>query len=1135
MRKNKAVFIDILVIVLFSLIPFLWFAHGQIIAGHDAGFPFSPWQHFSDRLFLWTQRFGLGDDQATAVGGFFIHGFEGLVSKIGFSLTQVQQITFSAYFFGFGISMYLLAREVFKDKRYIPLLAAVMYMLNHFLLQGWFIAERTKFSLYIALPLIVMLVFKLYHGKLKPLTAAIFASFIIFFLNGGGFFPLYGAFLITLPFIMLLLIGLSDKKLRTLAMFFQFSVFWVVGSFLLNAYWILPTYQYASTSFGAELSLAGGKEGVLGWVQSISENASYYNIFRLQGIQEWYVNPLHPYAQTFLGNPFFFVFSHFLPLLIFGSLLVSQNKERKLIAMWAGLVLVSILFMAGSHPPFGFFYVWMIQHIPGFIVFRTPYYKFAPALWLSASLLIAYTLNYLLQKVPKVSIQAILVVMLLAGWSVYNFPFFTGVFTDYEVGQKTTKVTVPDYVLDYGKWANSPEFTYNRLLVLPGQNVQTHYEAYTWGYWSLAQLQSLLTNSSYISNVSFKGETEESLIKNIYALIAKRDPSWIDQAQYLFVDGVLLRKDFDYKLAGSETESPFLLEDFLNQDSRFAKVKEFGPWVVYELKGKHADRFALKDYYYEVQAQNPQQFFEPSTLPGVTFNQNTIFIENDIANFTDHKKGEIYVPRCLHCLLDEKRLFDLSQSQVVTAGSIFYNVKINKDKLSLAQVSDTKEKLKLSAVISFKRLNELRSQFLNKDPVAERIVGWNSLYDAFTEQEKILNEYMGGITNYTLADNEYLSILQENLTKQLEELQLGLEQLNQANEADVFIKTQNKIHALMAKINERLQYSSENVHKKYLVEVDQADTYSMFAKIDTVNSFHFAGADQNVKVINNDVEIPTENIVLDTKSEWVKLAGVPLKQGQNYLELVDNEFKIMLGDQGKLSVKLTPAQACTNIPLGTLEKGWYTFNVETSTIKDMKDLYVFVDLKTDNRPLLPYWGRKILVDGQKTEYLHFNEETHKPGEYEMKFCRLNTIPFETIDLNLNNLYVERISSPHIALLKLNLAPLAAESQLKLTTTKNNQVNYDLAVEGTGAALLMFDQRYDNNWIATPEQFLTQHSRLHGYANGWVIQKQSPELVKAKIEYRIQDTYRKGWIISLITSGLFITYLVWVFVKKKRLQ
>jgi len=1134
MRKNKVILIDLVVILIFSLIPFLWFQHGQIIAGHDAGFPLSPWAHFIDRLFLWTNRFGLGDDQATAVGGFFIHGFEGVVSKIGFSLTQVQQITFSAYFFGFGISMYVLAREVFKDKRYIPLLAAVIYMLNHFLLQGWFIAERTKFSLYIALPLVLYLIFKMYHGKLRPFTAAILASFVIFFLNGGGFFPLYGAFLITIPFLMLGLIWLSDKKLNTFKHFALFSIFWIIGVLLLNAYWVLPTYLYTTTSYGAELSLAGGKAGILGWVQSISENASYYNLFRLQGIQEWYVNTLHPYAKTFLSNPFFYIFSHFLPLFIFGSLLISEKKERKLIAVWTGLVLLSILFMAGSHPPFGFIYVWLIQNVPGFVVFRTPYYKFAPALWLAAALLIGYTLNYLIQKVPKVGIQVVIVGLLLAGWGVYNFPFFTGVFADYEVGQKTTRITVPDYVLDYGKWANSSDFKFNRILVLPGQNIETRFESYTWGYWSLAQLQSLLTRGSYLSNVSFKGETEESLIKNIYALIAQRNSTWIDQAQYLFVDGILLRKDFDYKLPRSETDNPFELEEYLNKDGRFVKVKEFGSWVVYELKDKQQQPIVLKDYYYEVRAQSSLQFFEPLTLPGVELTQNTILSENAIANFDDRKKGIIYVPRCLHCLLDEKRLFDLSADQVVTAGSIFYNVKLNGDKLALAAVSDPKEKLRLSAVISFKRLNELRAQFLNKDPVDDRIIGWNSLYSSFQVQEVLLRQYMTGITNYTLADNDHLSIIQENLVKQLEDLQLGHEQLNQATEADVFIKTQSKIHALMALINERLQYSTDNVSKRYLVDVDNDGNHALFVKKETVNSFHFQGADTNVKVSNNKVDIPVENVNLDDKSEWVKLADVPLKKGQNYLELIDNQFKILLGEQGKLTVKLSPTDECAIIPLGNLEKGWYTFNADTSTLKDLKDLYVFIDRKNENRPLLPYWGRKILVDGQKTEYLHFNEQTYKAGQYEMKFCRLNTIPFETIDLNLTNLYVERISAPLIALAKFNNTPLAPPTQLKLIATKKNQVEYELTVEGTGSALAMHDQRYDSNWVST-SNILTQHGRLHGYANGWVIQKSSPEPMNTTLRYKIQNSYRIGWIISLSTGGLLSLYLIANFIKKKRLQ
>ena len=157
----KKIWIEILVILFLGLTPLLWYGPGTIALGHDMGFPLAPVDHFLDRLYMWTQRVGgFGSDQSDGTSGFFIHGLEALLSESGLSLVVTQQISFIFWFIAPALGMYFLLSTLFpkESQRVTRLAGTVLYMFNHFFLQAWFIAERPKFSLATALPIILGLV-----------------------------------------------------------------------------------------------------------------------------------------------------------------------------------------------------------------------------------------------------------------------------------------------------------------------------------------------------------------------------------------------------------------------------------------------------------------------------------------------------------------------------------------------------------------------------------------------------------------------------------------------------------------------------------------------------------------------------------------------------------------------------------------------------------------------------------------------------------------------------------------------------------------------------------------------------------------------------------------------------------------
>ena len=96
--------------------------------------------------------------------------------------------------------------------------------------------------------------------------------------------------------------------LRTSSMVVKVAawVFLFLGSgifILLNAYYVFPLFSFAKNSYDSLLAGSGGVEGISDWIDVISKNASMINVFRLQGIPDWYGNNVHIYANIFLNNP----------------------------------------------------------------------------------------------------------------------------------------------------------------------------------------------------------------------------------------------------------------------------------------------------------------------------------------------------------------------------------------------------------------------------------------------------------------------------------------------------------------------------------------------------------------------------------------------------------------------------------------------------------------------------------------------------------------------------------------------------------------------------------------------------------------------------------------------------------------
>ncbi len=584
-----------MVILLLGLSPFLWFDSQTVIMGHDSGLVLNPIEHFIDRLSTWTERFNMGADQYYAIPGFFIHGLDALVYWCTHNISLTQKITFIFWFALPGLTMMLLVKSIGQRYKlpYIALPASIFYMFNHFLLQGWFVAERTKFSLYGALPLYLYLLFEWSGKRLSTPITAVAISAVFFFLNGLASPPLFGGILLA-TVVFILFYGILYRQLWRLIVLFSLVI---LLSTILQAYWLFPMIDFLKHSYAQTVDLYGGKAGIAGWVKYISEQTSLYNLFRLQGIPEWYQNPLHPYAQTMLNNPFFSGMNFILPIIAFLPLYLYRKNHKLLllIIFLSTLALISIAFSAGAHPPFGLFYIFLMEYVPGFIAFRTPFYKFAPALWFSYAILISLSINWIVEKwrhrnrwIPFFVISFWCVSIL-----VFNYPFFTGVFFDYIREQRTMRLSIPQYVTEYFIWSQSADQKHKRTLFLPLPNPDSSIDAYSWGYWSLAPLSTLASSANIINRSYFTSPLEQQIISQLAEYLRVSDHRWKKLSQIIGIDYIVVRKDFAWNLPNTPGENPQLY-DKLRDLNGMTYMKSFGMWDVYSIDAK-TSRIEISD------------------------------------------------------------------------------------------------------------------------------------------------------------------------------------------------------------------------------------------------------------------------------------------------------------------------------------------------------------------------------------------------------------------------------------------------------------------------------------------------------------------------------------------------------------
>lgn len=1146
--KFNIYFFEVIPILIIGLIPLLWFKEGYLAAGHDMSYPLAPTDFWLDRLFVWTDRIGsFSSNQTDAIPGIFIHGLQAFFYTLTGLLQLAQKLDFIFWLTLPGITMYILLKDLHpnKDDFILRISGSLFYMLNHYLLQGWIIAEMSKFSIVAALPIVILVIINVVYKKKSIIKNSIILGLTLFFLNGGAGIPLWGGLFVaslTCLIIIFILSGYSIRQRlkRTLA-FITLSIIFIL---LLNIYWIYPYIESFAQNYTQRVDLSGGGEGAVTWSGEISKNASLTNLIKMQGIPDWYDNPEHPYADNFLTNPLFILLSLIFPILgIIGLVNKKEPKDNTVYKIYFLLLLiVAIPFTAGSHPPFGFIYDFLLRRLPGFSIFRTPFYKFGMILWFAYAYLIAIGLKNIVEFIyPRIlsrlslkSTTLIILSIYIVLLGIYNYPYFTGSFFNWSK-KYSTMVKVPDYIFEAKKELDSNKFS-TRTLLIPNLNPGTKYELYDWKYFSLSTIPSILSRRSVIINDATLRGNEDVLVDSIYTQLLKSGRS--NLLSYSGADTAIIRNDFNEKDTLAYNFSK--LKTKIESNNQFLLNKQIGQWSFISLNNPDnkplfytpkSVTYLLTDplhFKYMIDIPDPQPFGDALLFSNIF--KPTNISPNVIRDFTSQYVIEGV---CVTCSINEDRI-DIKPPRILPGNRLYFLVQFIENR-RFNNIKKPSEKIDF--ILGTMAKNSAALEILIKDSKNKNVV------------ESIIGDWEKKLTE---LEKYYLSISDANLKQEnshkiyryLWYLIIGSQDwrsLSDSSEiANRLIEFENRTRQFLFDLKlEPAPSKKIDVVKQYKIGIPKDGDYQ-------INIYSPAG-------INIETPKATKSVSLDNKlTDLVKVKTDENWYQSKSLHLLNKEYTLSFESPNIQTVNIPKFVVeakeaiiqCKDIDLGTVNSG-VNYQVKFE-YEDTASRHLRFDLFEKNNEFAN--GKKIeigkSIDRLPDKLIAYKVEfIYKPSRFAqstyLKFC-LDGSYFSTSISQVRGIEINKMYDPPIAFVSSVDQPQIKETP-DIEFVALNQTKYLVKIKNQPSKFILnFNSRLDNQWklrevdMKKAENYFTGNKKE--YLNGKVIEYERKDnhiltdWVFPRISNEINpdislNTFSNGWIFDQAIANDQKVYLV----------
>ncbi len=603
MKQKNLIILDLLFIFLLGLVPLLWFEGDLIINGGDIALSMKPLREFwYNTLTSWDYGQGItmgsiGHDNSQFILYLIPRSFFAFTAYLTSSLQAAEKLFFIFYFILPGLTMYFMVSSLLSSshKRIAALVASVFYMFNLYQIEVWSGVLIANLTAYITLPLMIGCIARCLKQQNNLLGYSFLIGFFSFLTSASANNPPVLVLFVGLILLYLLvnLVSLAIKrqktKLRFTAKFIFVSILFII---LFNFWWILPFARHILQR--AVLGIETGFS-VVQWVGGVSSEAKFFRVIRLMGSWPWYSGyggePLTLYAQIYLKNWFFIAFSFIIPILAFSAAIFTRKKT----AYFFGFVaFVGIIFSMGTRIPF---YRWLMIHLPGFWIFRTPWLKFMWLTTLGYAVLLGMAIEKIavyLRSKKKYIFSRLVVVVFIILIIVFSYPLVLGQMFPKPSQRENLPFfhfQLPQYIYDADNWLKTQEGDF-RVVQLPQQQAAN----YTWGYSSKQDfLQRYFEKPMTVIPYSTIGYDPVALIGNSFydSLCFALSPH-SEKILNLLSAGYLLQQNdqrYDFFDAG---KSPQFIASRLKYLKGVYLDKSFGEFDFYKFK-KRTPRIYAKE------------------------------------------------------------------------------------------------------------------------------------------------------------------------------------------------------------------------------------------------------------------------------------------------------------------------------------------------------------------------------------------------------------------------------------------------------------------------------------------------------------------------------------------------------------
>ena len=1106
-------------VFLLSLIPQFWFPGKSILLGYDNVYPLNPVAFLQDRLYSWTSTQGFEVDQSAIQGSLVIHFIDALPLLLGFSPQVSQRIVTSLWFFLLLLSPYLFIRTLEKNgfitNVYIRYYFPVLYAINFYVLQAWWIFERTKFSLIVATPLILALMVPLLKGKvtfLRALKASLLSGAVLTVFNGGGWagISLFGGLLVSLGslFAVFAFFFLKDRRYKELLHVFASVLMTALFFLMFNAYFLLPFLSTTFLEYTSLLTRSGGIGGVVGWTRYISEHTGFMNLLRLQGIPDWYNTQHHPYSSLYLQNPFVILVSFLFPLLLLLGIRVIR-KNGIMIIFFFLLLLLSLFFTAGIHAPFGGLFEFLLLHVPGFVIFRSSFFKFGYSFWLASGFLIAIGLaaitlwiskRFGAGKSPSVAIGSIVTVFFISLLVLYNFPFLKGDFFRVDKpGSIGSRVEIPEYVPEFANWWQANR-NGGRVLLLPRLNEDWYFELFEWKYLSLNPILANYGVEGAIENAVLLTSDERKVLNLLYDAINQKDEEAINVLTDVFgIEYFLVRNDFAYRFEERETDNPKEIARKLESLPFITKVKEFGKWELYRISGKKS-LFSTQSTAV-VSPTNEDAFRFSSSNP----------LQLSSAENIDRRliDATVIYPTCVSCQGEREQVPVVFPKPKILLGSNLYEILLLRERLQNRKVLTFDEQVYKDVGESLKYAGQITE--IIKGDKGDSLV--NLAREKYSDSLSSLGEKTGSILKESGNPYSMISILRQYLDaekKYLEELTLQINRKEQQANLEVILEK-------IAKVQEDLDslFSEQDINRKKVYRFSVVEPGSYLITIQRSS----LGAITPSDLSTASLQISEKSVINPSE-----ITDDVLNFGEVDLTTGDHTFTLFLPSQQNIltspKVERHAGKVCNSSYISNYKNG-RVYQVEYGVKNNFDpNLFFFVDDATEYAPkLLEYYS----VSGEQVLSRKFviSEQTVPRDKtattLRVAFCA----PSLTQDLyaqNIKSLAMYELTTPVISFVKTAGSKLTNPPEIRVE--RKSPTSFKISVEEAETPFfLVHSSRFSTGWRASEGVQMVGN----GFQNVWYIERKNS--FDINISYTPQRYVVIGGIISALSLiGGFFLYL-----------